>query len=71
MPSHSFVDWLACVCIKNGSIVQCREKWEQRQALRREKKFAEPAFATTEAFEKEYKKFSLLHEIFTVKNKPE
>ena len=70
MPSHSFVDWLACIDIKNGSIIQCREKWEQRQFQRREKIFAEPIFATTEAFEKEYKKFSFSHEIFTVKHCP-
>ena len=61
MPRHSMVDWLACVYIKNGKLVQCREKWEERQKQRREQTFVEPIFENSDAFRKEYRKFVLLH----------
>ena len=60
---------LASVCIyKNGKLVQCREKWEERQKQRREQTFVEPIFGNTEAFRKEYRKFTLLHAKLEVAN---
>ena len=64
MPSHSIIDWLDCIIIKNGDIFECRKKWEQRQFERREKLFVEPTFETMEAFEKKLKMFNILHDRF-------
>ena len=68
MPRHSIVDWLACVYIKNGKLVQCREKWEERQKQRREQTFKEPIFLNTDDFRNEYRKFTLLHTKLEVAN---
>ena len=60
MPRHSMVDWLARVYVKNGKISESREKWEERQKQRREQTFVEPIFENSEAFRKEYRKFTTL-----------
>lgn len=61
MPRRSINDWLDCIVVEKGKIIESRKKWEKRQYERREKIFVEPTFGMRR-FERRLRLFNILHD---------